>query len=327
MTVLISGATGFVGLNLMEALLARGEDVVSFALDEPPEQARSRFASLPGRLTVERGDVGDTDAFTACLRRHRVDRLFPFAAVTSGPDREREAPERVLEVNLLGFVGQVRAARDAGVRRIVAPSSGAIYGESAYGPGPLREDGTPPVPISVYGVSKYAVERSALRLGDLWGLDLVVARIGAVFGPWERDTGLRDSLSPFWQVARLARAGTEIVLPKTLPPYAWVYSRDAAAGLLHMLDMPSPSHRVFNLCSGENWAGLLPEWCRSLQDAHPGLRWRHSIDGAAVNVRLADSRPRAALDIGRLRATGWAPAFPSQVALADYLGWHLATPG
>ncbi len=329
MTVLISGATGFVGLNLVEALLARGETVVSFALDAPPEPARARFAALPGQLVVEQGDVGETDAFTACLRRHRVDRLFPFAAITSGPDREREAPERVLQVNLLGFIGQLRAAREAGVRRVIAPSSAAVYGESAYGPGPLHEADTPPVPITVYGVSKYAVERSALRLGAVWGLDGGGARIGALFGPWERDTGLRDLLSPFWQVTRLARAGTDIVLPATLPPYAWAYSRDVTAGLLHLLDMPSFPHRVFNVCSGENWAGLLPEWCRLLQGAYPGWRWRQAdeaVGEAAVNIRLADTRPRAALDIGRLRATGWSPAVPAPAALADYLGWHLETP-
>ncbi len=195
MTVLISGGTGFVGLNLAEALLRRGDRVVLFALDAPPAPALRHFATLPGELVLERGDVLDTDAFTACLQRHRVDRLFPFAAVTSGPDREFETPETVIQVNLLGFVSQMRAARAAGVRRVVAPSSGAIYGESAYGPGPLTEAGTPPVPITIYGVTKYAVERSALRLGALWEIDTVVARIGAVFGPWERDTGLRDSLS------------------------------------------------------------------------------------------------------------------------------------
>lgn len=324
MTVLISGGTGFVGLNLAEALLARGERVVLYALDAPPEETLRRLRALPGTLAPERGDVRDAAAFAACLRRHAVDRLFPFAAITSGPDREDEAPERVFEVNLLGFVSQLRAARDAGVRRVVAPSSSAVYGESFYGADPMREDATPPVPVSLYGVSKYAVERTALRLGALWGLDVVAARIGAVFGPWERDTGLRDSLSPFWQLEQAARAGGEAVLPAAIPAYSWIYSRDAAGALLHLLDLAAPPHRVFNVCSGQSWDGRLLDWCRLLEGAYPSFRWRQSADPAETTIRLSDTRPRAPTSIDRLSGTGWSPRFPPSAALADYLAWSRA---
>ena len=321
MTVLISGGTGFVGLNLAEALLRRGDGVVLFALDAPPDAALRRLAMLPGTLAFEQGDVLDTAAFAACLTRRRVDRLFPFAAITSGPGREADAPETVIQVNLLGMVSQLRAARDAGVRRVVVPSSGAVYGESAYGAAPLTEDGTPPVPITLYGVTKYAAERAALRLAALWALDLVVARLGAVFGPWERDTGLRDTLSPFWQLADAARSGQSAVLPESLPPYDWLYARDAAAGLLHLLDLPDPPHRVFNLASGQTWDGALLDWCRELAALHPGFTWRRSADPAQCTIRLADTRPRATLSLARLAATGWRPAYTQDIALADYRTW------
>src|SRR4051812_15554100 len=113
MAVLISGGTGFVGLNLAEALLARGEPGGVGALDEVPASARRAFAGLPGRLDAEICDVTDEAAFAALLKRHEVDRLFPFAAITSGPAREAAGPERIIEVNLLGFISQLRAARDA----------------------------------------------------------------------------------------------------------------------------------------------------------------------------------------------------------------------
>lgn len=320
MTVLISGGTGFVGLNLAEALLARGETVVLFALDTPPPRALQRFAALPGTLAVEQGDVRDA-GFADCLRRYAVDRLFPFAAVTSGPDRERDAPEQVLEVNLLGLVSQLRAARDAGVRRVVAPSSAAVYGESFHGPGPMREDTSPPVPTGIYGVSKYAAERAALRLGELWGLDVVAARIGAVFGPWERDTGLRDTLSPFWRIGQAAHAGQEVVLPAAIPAYSWLYSRDAAAALLHLLDLPQPGQRVFNVCSGIAAPEALPIWCQMLQGVHPGFAWRQSGNPAEWTTPPTDPRPRTAMDTGRLCSTGWTPGFTADAALADYAEW------
>ena len=319
MTVLVTGGTGFVGLNLLEALLARGERVVSFALDAPPPDALRRLRALPGTLALEQGDVREP-GLAACLRRHGVDRLFPFAAVTAGPERERDAPEQVLEVNVLGLVSQLRAARDAGVRRVVAPSSAAVYGSSFFGPGPMREDITLPAPTGLYGVSKFAAERAALRMGAVWGLDVVAARIGAVFGPWERDTGLRDTLSPFWRIEQAARAGQTVVLP-VLPASFWLYSRDAAAGLLHLLDAPGVGGAVFNLCSGIAGPDALPAWCGMLEGLHPGFSWRHSADPADWTIQPPYPHARAVMDTGRIRGTGWSPGFTMDAALADYRGW------
>ena len=321
MTVLISGGSGFVGVAVAEALLARGERVVLFALDTPRPEVQQALEALPGHLACETGDVRDPAAFRASLTRHQVDRLLPFAAITSGPQREAEAPEAVFEVNLLGFIAQLQAARDAGVRRVIAPSSGAVYGESYYTDQPLIEEGTPCVPTGLYGISKYAVERTALRLGALWGMDVIAARIGGAFGPWERDTGLRDTLSPHWRLMQAALAGQAAVLPARLPHISWLYARDAASALLHLLDLPDPPHRVFNICSGMPWDGRVLEWPRLLADAFPGFTWRQSSDPAEVTVQLTDLRRRTSMSIDRLLATGWKPCFPPEQAYPDYLEW------
>jgi nucleoside-diphosphate-sugar epimerase len=230
-------------------------------------------------------------------------------------------PEQVVEVNLLGMIGQLRAARDAGVRRVIAPSSAAVYGESFYTHARLDEVGTPPVPTGIYGVTKYAVERSALRLGTLWGLDVIAARISSVFGPWERDTGLRDMIGPHWHLARAAREGREAVLPAEIPAYTWVYSRDIAEGLLHLLDMEAPLHRVFNLCSGTEWGPVITQWAERLREVFPGFRWRQSDDPAEVTIRFTETRPRGTMDVARVTATGWVPRFQPGAAYADYAAW------
>jgi nucleoside-diphosphate-sugar epimerase len=326
MSVMITGGTGLVGLNLAEALLARGEHVVVVALDDVPASARRVFARLPGTLTAERADVTDTAAITALMRRHRVDRLFPFAAITAAAEREAEMPERIIEVNLLAFIGQLRAARAVGVKRVVAPASASVYGESFYTHALLDEVTTPTIPTGVYGMTKYAVERTGLRLGALWGMDVVVARIGSVFGPWERETGLRDLIGPHWHLACHAVAGTEAVLPLEIPAYTWTYSRDIIAGLVHLLDMAEPPERVFNICSSMAWGPVMTEFAAGLAERFPGFRWRQSADPAEVNVRFTDTRPRGMMSNARLRATGWAPAFPPAAAYADYAAWLEANP-
>lgn len=330
MAVMVTGGTGFVGLNLVHALLERGEHVVVAALDDIPAPAQRAFARLPGKVEAIRADIrnitADPDGFAGVMKRHGVDRLFPFAAITSGPAREAEVPELVIQVNLLGFIAQLRAARAAGVKRIIAPSSASAYGDAFFAHALLNETDTPTIPSGVYGVTKYAVERSGLRLGELWELDVIAARIGSVFGPWERDTGLRDMIGPHHYLARLAVAGQEAVLPAALPVQAWVYGPDVARGLLHLLDMNAPPHRVFNICSGEMWGEVMLRWAETLAARHPAFRWRRSENEAEVNVRVSERRPRGRMDIARIQSTGWQPGYGPAAAYAHYADWLSAYP-
>jgi nucleoside-diphosphate-sugar epimerase len=322
--VLVTGGAGFVGLNIIEALLGRGEHVVAFG-HEPalPNGADEVFSLLPGRLEVVAGDVLDRVALTALFRGRAIDRVFPFAAVTAGPEREAASPSRVVDVNVNGLIATLEAARDAGtVRRVVLPASAAVYGESAYTHARLEEATTPCIPISVYGITKYAVERVGLRLASLWGLDAVVARIGAAFGPWERDTGLRDTLSPHLAIARCAVAGGEAVLPPApLPSYDWIYARDLAAGLLALLDASAPSDRVVNLASGIDWSPYAGACCDVFARAFPGFRWRHGSLGEAVTIPFNETRPRGVMCIARAARFAWRPRFAPEAAYADYADW------
>ncbi len=327
MAILVTGGAGFVGLNVVEALLARGEHVVVFGLEAMPAAAGAQFAALPGQLEVVRGDVLDRAALDAVLAAQKIHAMFPLAAVTAGPRREAEQTAHILEVNLIGVTNQLQAARDTGVGRIVFPSSISVYGESLNTPGPLREDTTPPVPISVYGITKYAGERLALRLRELWGLDLVCARIGAVFGPWERDTGVRDLLGPHMQLAMAALRGEEAVLPATLLPRPWVYARDLAHGLVLLLDAEQPRWPVYNISSGEDWGPRILLWAETLVQHYPTFRWRQSANPAEATINFYDDRPRAVEDIGRIRDDfGYTPEFPPEAAYRDYARWLVTVP-
>jgi nucleoside-diphosphate-sugar epimerase len=326
--VLITGGAGFVGLNLVEALLTRGEHVVVFGRESAlPDPAPARFARLRGRLEVIQGDVRDAAALRAVFAGRRIDRVFPFAAVTAGPEREATDPDLVLDVNLKGVVATLQAAREAGtVRRVILPSSAAVYGEAAYAHPVLEEAATPPVPITLYGVTKYAVERAGLRLCGHWGLDAVAARIGATFGPWERDTGLRDTLSLHLGLVEAARRGDSVVIPPApLPAYDWVYVRDLVAGLLALLDAKDPPHRVVNLASGQDWAPETDACLAVLARAFPGFRWRHAGPGETPTVRWNETRPRGVMSIGRAAAFGWQPRHAPVEAYADYVAWLLAS--
>lgn len=325
--ILVTGGAGFVGLNLVEALLARAEHVVVFGHEAAlPDPAPAVFARLPGRLEVVQGDVRDEAALREVFRTRRIGAVFPFAAVTAGPAREAADPALVLDVNLKGMIATLAAARDAGtVRRVILPSSAAVYGESAYAHQVLEEATTAPVPISLYGVTKYAVERAGLRLAGLWGVDAVAARIGATFGPWERDTGLRDTLSVPFALGEAARRGDSIVIPAAPPAYDWIQSRDLAAGLLALLDARDPPHRVVNLASGLDWAPHYAACLDALARHFPGFRWRHAEAGEEPTIRWNETRPRGVMSNARAAEFGWRPRLAPAEAMADYAAWLLAS--
>jgi nucleoside-diphosphate-sugar epimerase len=327
MSVLITGATGFVGLNLAQALLEKGEDVVLFDLRLPPALCLERFALLPGRLRSMAGDVRRAEDIARVFEPGDITHVFHGAAVTAGPVREAAQPQHVIDVNLSGTVAVLRAAADAGVARFVYPSSLTVYGEHLFGSYPISEQGTPAAPDTLYGITKYAAERAALRLGALWNVPVLAGRIGAVFGPWEAESGARDLISPYAQVAAAAARGLAVRLPAAYPPREMIYSVDLAHGLCALLFAERPSHQVYNLSSNTDWSDALASWCGVLAERMPGFRWRYA-DGAAafasdeIAIDFHDARPRASLSAARLRDDlGFTSHHDRDSALADYAGW------
>lgn len=318
MSVLVTGAAGFVGLALVEHLLARGEHVVGVDLAPPPPEAREAFAALPGRFDAVEADVRDADALRHAFARHAPERLVTLAAVTADAARERAAPRTIFDVNVGGTIAALTVAAERGLARVVHASSGAVYGASGASAAHLVEDDTPLRPESLYGISKLAAEQAALRLAALHGLDLVVGRLGTCFGPWEADTGVRDTPSAPLQIVRLAERGAEVVLPRP-SPRDWLYVRDAAAGLAALLDVRRPAHRTVNVAAG--FVGALDDWCRAIAPAFPGLRWR--VDPGAANVDLYAPYDRAPMDVSRLTGgTAFVPRFDLAAAAADFLPWR-----
>lgn len=318
MAILVTGGSGFVGLNVIEALLVRGEPVVALSDRPVPEQAARRFAALPGRFACVTADVRDAPALAATIREHGVTRIVHGAAITPDERREATTPSLILEVNVLGLVRLLEVARDAPVRRIVLISSAAAYGRRRWGDASLSEelDGSPD---TLYAISKAAAEQVLWRLAGLYGLSCVAARLGTVFGPWEWATGWRDTLSPILQVTALARQGRPAALPHD-DRRDWLYSRDAATALLRLLDAARPRHPLYNLGSGSFWS--LSDWCRRLSDRHPRFVWAVGASAAGTPVRCHTTGVPAELGNARFAREFDPPAtYDLDRAFDDYLSW------
>ncbi|KAB1077916.1 NAD-dependent epimerase/dehydratase family protein [Methylobacterium soli] len=311
MTYLITGAAGFVGAALAEALIARGETVIAV------DRGAAPAGTGPGRHRPVSLDLTEPGALDPIFAAEPVDTLVIGAAVTADAARERADPAGIVAVNVGAVADAVRAAGAHGVRRVLYLGSGAVYGDSAAGPEPLVEDATPLRPRSLYAITKQAGEAAALRLAETVGINCVAARLGTCFGPFERDTGVRDTLSAPLQVLRLAKAGGAARLPR--PGHRdWLYIRDAVAGLLALLDAPALPHRVYNVAAGFTWS--LADWCARVAARHPGFAWSVT-EPAHANIRLYDAFDRAPMSIARLVAeTGYRPRYDLPAAAADFLG-------
>lgn len=317
MTTLVTGASGFVGAALVDALSRRGERVIGVDRAPPPGGVAPGHASFRHVAA----DLGRSDALDAICQAERVDRMIVAAAITADARRERRDPVSVVAVNVGAVADAVRAAAEHGIRRVLYVGSGAVYGDSAFGEDALVEDQTPLRPRSLYAITKQAGEAVALRLADSFGLDLTAVRLGTCFGPFERETGVRDTLSAPLQALRLARAGVPVRLPR--PGLRdWLYVRDAVAGMLALVDEAGLPHRVYNVAAGFEWS--LARWCAHLERAHPGLTW--SVTGpASANVDLYDPADRAPMSIARLVAdTPYRPRYDVAEAAEDFLSWTAA---
>lgn len=325
MTTFITGSSGFVGLALAEHLLAAGGTVIGFDSRAPHEAAMRAFDALPGRFVALTGDVCEVDALREAMDEHRPTRLVTLAAITADAARERAAPQAIFNVNVAGVLAAVSAAADAGVIRIVHGSSGSVYGGSGRTPHRLTEDQTPLLPEALYGMSKRAAEEAALRLAALRGVPLVIGRLGTCFGPWEADSGVRDTLSAPLQAMIHARRGECSVLPRE-GRRDWLYVRDAAAALAALLDAPALAHVRYNVAAGFEWS--VADWCARLARRYPGFAWRIAREDDIPNIDYYADYDRASMDNTRLQGdTRFAPRFGLDEALADYHRWIDVTDG
>lgn len=319
MAVLVTGGSGFVGLNLVERLLTRGTDVVALSDRPMPQSAAALFHSLPGKLNAVEGDVRDADAIERAFKAGTIDSVIHAAVITAGARRTREDAPTVAGVNVMGTVAMLEAAVRHRPRRFVYVSSGAVYGEAGYDAEILDETQPAPRPAGLYGVTKYAAERTALVYRAAQELDIVAARLSGVFGRWEYATGLRDTLSPPLQLTRLAFGAKEAVLPRR-DTKDWIYGPDVADGLIALLDADRLSHDLYNVSRDGAWG--MDDWCRRLSQAVPGFRYRYAKEGEAANVDLHGDRDRAPLSTARLaEVTGFRARFGIDEAFDDYIEW------
>jgi UDP-glucose 4-epimerase len=186
MRAIVTGGAGFIGSNLVDALLDQGAEVDVVDTLVTGRRSNLEAGALDRGAQLHEVDITDADALTALVGDIAPDVLFHLAAQID-VRRSIDDPAFDASVNVVGTINVLEAARQAGVGRVVNTSTGgAIYGDAEIIPSP---ETTPALPMAAYGQSKFCAERYLGWYGRLYGQSNVTLRLGNVYGPRQDPLG------------------------------------------------------------------------------------------------------------------------------------------
>lgn len=320
---LVTGSAGFIGSNLLEALLRAGQEVVSldnFATGHRRnlEQVRALVGeSAWAQHRFIEGDIADPDT---CARACKgIDLVLHQAALGSVP-RSIKDPLATHRANATGFLNMLVAAKDAGVRRFVYAASSSTYGDSPSLPKVEDKIGRP---LSPYAVTKYLNELYADVFGRCYGLATVGLRYFNVFGPRQDPNGAYAAVIPRWVAAMLAGQTCTINGDgETSRDFCFVANAVQANLRAAVMDGEHVTGQVYNVAVGQRTSlldlhGLIGE---ALQARQPGLA---IAPAQFAPFREGDVRHSLA-DIGKARELlVYEPTHDVRSGLREAVGWYV----
>lgn len=322
MTVLITGAAGFIGCHVSAALLARGVRVLGFDnvnayYDPALKEARLALLARHGpAFTIVRADLAAPGAFAAAMASDPgIDRVIHLAA-QAGVRHSLIHPEDYVASNLVGHFNVIEACRrHGGIRHLVYASSSSIYGGSARMPSSVED--RVDRPVSFYAATKAANELMSHSYAELWGLKQTGLRFFTVYGPWGR-----PDMSPILFARAIGEGRPINLFNRGAMKRDFTYIDDVVAGVLAALDRPpgddgrggSAPHRLYNL--GNHRAEELRRFVQVIEQA---------LGRAAVinlqPMQQGDVKETYADIDSATRDLGYRPITPIDVGIPKFVAW------
>jgi UDP-glucose 4-epimerase len=289
MRALVTGGAGFIGSNLVDALLDRGDEVT--VVDN---LASGKRENLTGALTrgaaFEEADIRDGDLMRKVLAAARPDIVFHLAAQID-VRTSIEDPAWDAGINVVGTINVLEAARRAEVRRVVNTSTGgAIYGEAAVMPTP---ETAAPQPMAAYGQSKFCAEAYCGWYERLYGLSSVTLRYGNVYGPRQDPHGEAGVVAIF--CGKVLAGETPVIYGDGRQTRDYTYVGDVVAANLAAAAHPE-AHGAYNIGTGTE---------STVVDVLAALRAAAGLGEGEFEPQFAPARTgelqRSSLDVTRAR--------------------------
>jgi UDP-N-acetylglucosamine/UDP-N-acetylgalactosamine 4-epimerase len=319
---LVTGAAGFIGSNIVEALLRLNQRVVgldNFATGHRRNLTEVRSLVTPSQWERFSFIAGDIEDLRTCQRACRgIDYVSHQAALGSVP-RSLQEPLASHASNVTGFLHMLEAARQAGVKRFVYASSSAIYGDHPALP---KVESVIGKPLSPYAVTKFANELYADVFGRCYGTESIGLRYFNVFGPRQDPEGPYAAVIPKWVAAMILNRPVVINGDgNTSRDFCYVANAVQANLLAATTKLPRAVNQIYNVALNERTS--LNELYRLLRD-QLAPHYPHLRDARPVHrdFRAGDVRHSQA-DIGRAkRLLGFRPTHRIAQGLEAALAWY-----
>ena len=319
MTVLVTGAAGFIGMHVSQALLAAGETVVGIDnlnryYDGTLKDARLAILEADERFRFLKIDIADREALFAALNKIPDITKVVHLAAQAGVRHSITHPFDYTDANITGFLTILEYCRyQKGLEHLVFASSSSVYGhnkELPYSVGQVTDR-----PISLYAASKKANELMAYSYAHLYGLPTTGLRFFTVYGPWGRPD------MAYWSFTEKILKGEAIQLfNHGHVKRDFTYIDDVVSGIMAVLAKPpvagagEPPYRLYNL--GNNRAESLLDFVAILEKAlgKKALREMQPMQAGDVKETFADIdpirrdmgyEPKTALDVGLPKFVKW----------------------
>ncbi len=309
---LITGGAGFIGSNIAEELLQRGHNVR--ILDNFSTGQRRNIellkTNLPSaaQLTVIEGDLRSYHIVQEAVEG--ADYILHQGALPSVPRSVRD-PLTSNEVNVVGTLNLLQAARQAGVKRLVYASSSSIYGDNPTLP---KVETMEPMPLSPYAVSKLAAEQYCRVFHQLYGFETVALRYFNVFGPRQDPNSFYSAVIPKFISAALQNKPLT-VHGDGLQSRDFTYIANVVNANLLACESSDAAGQVMNVSCGERYTLL--DLIRALE----------TLLGKPIKVQHTNPRPgdvkHSQADISRARKLlGYEPLVGFKEGLAKTVAWY-----
>jgi nucleoside-diphosphate-sugar epimerase len=324
MTTLVTGATGFACVHIVRALAEAGEQVIALDLTPPDAAISSYLAPVQDRVRFVTGDVLDAGAMLMLAKKHGPNRFVHGAAITPTPEVEKADPRRVVDVNLMGTVNLLEAARQVDARRFVFTSSSGVYASPTTAVHALTEDSRVQG-AGLYSICKLACEAILERYKGLFGLSTVIGRMSSIYGPMERPTATRHCPSTIYSLVRACLDQQPVVVRGCQYRRTFTRAEDAAAIWRNLTLVHKLEHGIYNVSAGVAYS--LEEVLQALKRAAPSFRFSYAQAGQEADVEITSWGERPALDMGRARNEfSFEPAYTLQQGIESYLAWASENP-
>jgi UDP-glucose 4-epimerase len=292
MRTLVTGGAGFIGSNLVDALLARGDEVVVVDDLSTGRESNLGGARASGAELV-RADIREADRLAQIVAEAAPEAIFHLAAQIDVRKSVAD-PAADARINVEGTINVLEAARRANVPRLVNTSTGgAIYGDVDTIPSP---ESTPPAPMAGYGTSKFCAEQYCNLYARLHGLSTLTLRYGNVYGPRQDPLGEAGVIAIF--CGKLMDGGRPTIYGDGRQTRDYVYVGDVVAANLAAADHRDVGGAI-NVGTGRE-TSVLDLVAILAQEGD-----RSDFEPEFAEARLGEIE-RSCLDVSRARAElGW----------------------